>query len=184
MKIARLALLATTCLLPAGAQHSGDPEFAAPAPRTCAAHNLPKTGGLTAAQAREYFICGNEKYIRTFSQRAAYLLSNVNIEVGKGRPFNILTDSYQDIDPSQTVYPIRGSFIAWHCYAPKPDVGPDNFPVPTQGRNCTKSEAKAATGISYKDSFGDWHTMLCCEGHAISETKWMISYFPPPPENR
>ena len=115
MKIARLVLLATTCLLPAVAQHSGDPEFAAPAPRTCA---------------------------------------------------------------------LRESFIAWHCYAPKPHVGPDSFPVPTQGRNCRKSEAKAATGICYKDSFGDWHTMLCCEGHAISETKWMVSNFPPPPANR
>lgn len=60
MKLTRRALISLTLILPALAQNSGDSEFAAPAPRTCAFHNLPQSGALTAAQARQYVICGLE----------------------------------------------------------------------------------------------------------------------------
>jgi hypothetical protein len=84
-----------------------------------------------------------------------YLVTDIVIEVGKGRPFNALTDSYTDIDPSQPIYPIRGSYVGWQCGV----VGSIGAAA---GHNCARNDGASQGGTCYKDSFGDWHCKMCC----------------------
>jgi hypothetical protein len=152
MSVAMLALGAMTV-----AAQSGDGKrYGARDPQTCASKKDPVNGPPTAAQFRKYFICDNE-----FVQHAGaigdflYLVTDVTLEVGKGRPFNHLTDSFQNVDPSQTVYPIRGGYVAWQCTA----LGQVNG---DPGKNCSRNDASKVEGTCYKDAFGDWHCHMCC----------------------
>ena len=69
----------------------------------------------TADQLKQYFICDNENTTGLGNGQVLYLATNVSVEVAKGRPYSASTDATQDVDPSQTVYPIRGSFDWWQC---------------------------------------------------------------------
>ncbi|MDQ6759380.1 MAG: hypothetical protein M3Z32_05865, partial [Acidobacteriota bacterium] len=44
-----------------------------------------------------------------------YLLENVKVEIGKGRPYHASDSLAQNIDPSQSVYPIHGSYDEFQC---------------------------------------------------------------------
>jgi hypothetical protein len=45
-----------------------------------------------------------------------YLLENVQAEVGKGRPFQATDLNFPDIDNTQLLYPIRGSYDWYVCH--------------------------------------------------------------------
>jgi hypothetical protein len=168
-----ILIYAHTCL----AQPGSGARFGARDPHTCGSRKEPARGAPTAAQLTQYFICDNE-----FFQPASatgpllYLIDNAKVEVGKGRPFSIVTDAYTDVDPSQTVYPIRGSYTQYQCSVPQPPSAP--FNAPKAGKNCFKYEAPAATGICYKSTFGEWHCKMCCTGS--SSGKGGVELFPPP----
>jgi len=83
-----------------------------------------------------------------------FLVANVSVQVGAGRPFMMGTDDTGDntdegIDPHFTVYPIRGSFENWSC---KP-IG-DTW---LAGKNCSRIPMPHATGICFMSSFREWH---------------------------
>ncbi len=59
-----------------------------------------------------------------------------------------------NIDPTQTVYPIQGSYTVWKC-------GPSGYLGNQTNRFCfNKTEEPHAEGICYKNSFGDWHCVM------------------------
>ena len=131
-------------------------------PTSCASRKEPAKGALTADQAKQYWLCEAEYMEKAGSPEndQLWLDTNVHVEVGKGRPFNIVTDSgctpCTDIDPSQPVYPIRGSYTAWKCVSVHPCCGINVAP----GKNCFKGENPAATGMCFRSTFGDWHCVL------------------------
>lgn len=135
----------------ANAQEGAGKPFGSRDPRTCASRKEPVKGAPTAAQLKQYFICDYEIVNSAWNPATINLITGVTLEVGKGRPFNILLDSFPSIDPTQTVYPIQGGFTLWNCG----ELGKGgNEP----GHSCgMKYENDNAEGICYKDSFGNWH---------------------------
>lgn len=71
------------------------------------------------------------------------LLAYVTAEIGKGRPFNMATDSHWlNIDTTETVYPIRGSYTVWKC-------NPSDYLGTKTDRNClNKAEEPHAEGYA------------------------------------
>ena len=151
-------------------------------PTSCASRKEPAKGAPTAAQAKQYFLCQAE-YMEKAGEPHNDTLSlrtNVIVEVGKGRPFNIITDSgctpCNLIDPSQTVYPIRGSSTFWDCHSVHP-LGGINVAA---GKNCSKGEDSGATGMCFKTTFGDWY---CPMGGTLTFEAGMNILFPGPKGN-
>jgi len=60
--------------------------------------------------------------------------------------------NFPDIDNSQLLYPIRGSYDWYVCHAN--EVG---FPP---GRNCNIYKEPSSTGFCYKTTFGDWNCTM------------------------
>ena len=79
----------------------------------------------------------------------------------------MVTDSRPEIDPSQTVYPVRGSYTWYQCVIVGKILG-------DPGKNCAKYDVRTAAGIAYKDAFGDWHVKMV-GGHDSDRTR-----YPPP----
>jgi hypothetical protein len=137
------------------AQNGAGKIFGARDPRTCSS----RKAGLSASQARQYLICDIEGVSNPNSESPGLtLVTDVTVEVGKGRPFNDLSDTFgfattNGIDPSETVFPIRGSLNSWNCVK-LGAIGGD------AGKNCVKWPGPAMTGICFKSSFGDWHCMM------------------------
>ena len=165
-----LTLLLTAGGTAAFAQSGIGAKFGARDPRICKSQKEPARGAPTADQLKEYFICESEKTAGdSGSAQLLYLVSNVTLEVAKGRPFNMLTDSWTDIDPSQTVYPVRGGFTGWQCSR----LGSING---NPGKNCTKTEQPHASGMCFKTTFSDWH----CKMLDINNDGGSMERFPPP----
>ncbi len=116
-------------------------KYNAPGPRSCSTTKLPAKGALSPEQARAYVICGQEGTYGSGPDLA--LVSQVKIEVARGRPFNIRTDSFQSIDPTQTVYDIRGSLVSFNCGY-------------RGAESCKRGEQRAGEGICFRTTFGDW----------------------------
>lgn len=115
-------------------------------PKTCADKTLPKTGAPSSAQAAQYVVCGHERVLTVL-----YLDEDVKVQVGKGRPYNMKEDyNVPNIDVRVPVYPIRGSLRQYSCDPLRTDRSNLN-------RNCSIYTAPNATGLCYKDTFGDWH---------------------------
>lgn len=79
------------------------------------------------------------------------------------------TDSWPDVDPAQTVYPIRGGYMMWQCV----QLGKING---DRGKNCQKLDQPHAKGIAYKDTFGDWPTKFM----DADSTNVGMERYPPP----
>jgi hypothetical protein len=162
------ALLATSG---AQAQHIGA-KYQSRDPHSCASRTAPAKGPISAAQAKQYFVCDAEgESASSVSDSTLHLVTGVSVQVGAGRPFLMGTDDTGDntdegIDPHYTVYPIRGSFVDWSC---KP-VGEFN----PAGRNCMRQAMPRATGICFMSSFREWH----CNMQDITQPSQ--NYQPPP----
>ncbi|MGI8467914.1 MAG: hypothetical protein ACR2N3_05625 [Pyrinomonadaceae bacterium] len=145
-----LATIATIIMLGAFgstfAQSVGAP-YGAREPRTCADTKAPTKGAITAAQATKYVICNQEGV----SSDLLYLVENVQVTVGGGRPYNSFSDSYAtSIDTTAPVYPIRGSFDKYQCS--KVTDTSEN-----KGYNCNIYHERKAEGKCFKTTFGDWY---------------------------
>lgn len=157
MKKIAFPLIALALAVVALAATGDGKKFGARDPRGCPSLKEPTRGAPSAAQVKEILSCQAE-----FMQHSGaigdllYLVTDVAVEIGKGRPFNALTDSFTSIDPAQNVYPIRGTYTAWQCGV----SGSIGAPA---GKNCARNEAVPMTGTCYKDTFGDWHCNLCCQ---------------------
>ena len=153
MKIRSVAVVCVLahCVVGALGQSGAGAKFGARDPRTCASRKDPVKGAPSADQLKRYFICDAEGVNYAWGPGALTLVTDVTVEVGKGRPFNMALDSFPGIDPTQTIYPIRGKYTFWSCG----ELGKDgNEP----GHSClNKNQHDNAEGICYRDSFADWH---------------------------
>jgi len=134
-------------------------------PRTCAERTAPARGAIPAALAMQYFVCESE---REFGN-SLYLIENLQLQVGAPRPFQMRTDAATDVDPSQPVYPIRGSFTLYQCKEPSKLAN-------NKGKNCSVYDKPKATGTCYKTSFGEWH---CSMADLVSSSNVRHSVAPP-----
>lgn len=156
----RLALLAVFAMQLTDAQRNSANQKAIAAnfgtreSRTCASRNEPAKGALSQDLAKKYFICDEEKAWHG-SHSFMELVTDVTLQIGKGRPYNPNTDGLMkvDMDPSELVYPIRGSFVEWECRALS-DYGV------VAGRNCAKWDRPNSAGTCFKNSFGEWHCKM------------------------
>ena len=121
-------------------------------PRPCA----DLTGSvLTQQKALSSFICSDEQ----LGQTSLKLIENASLQLGSPRPYNFKEDyNLPNIDLNAKVYPIRGSFQEYSC------VRFSDY-MQNRGRNCTLNEHPNATGLCYKDSWGNWR---CSMGDVIS----------------
>ena len=124
-------------------------------PRTCASTKAPVSGPLSAQQAVQYFICGKEGQ---FGDNYLYLVGDVRIEVGKGRPFLAKTDIISDADTDSPVYPIRGSWTEYQ-------VRRISASGETRGKNCNVYLNRPASGLCYRTTFGDWSCKMVSEDY-------------------
>jgi hypothetical protein len=125
-------------------------------PFACKSKKEPAKGAPSPSQAKDYLRCRQERVLGN----EIYLLENVQLEVGKGRPFQgggLQDLNMGDIDPSFPVYPIRGSFDQYQCGALVVG-GLANINAP-RGKNCNMQSNPNVTGACYKTTFGDWTCM-------------------------
>jgi hypothetical protein len=140
-------------------------------PVVCKSTKEPATGALSPSQAKAYVRCAAEK----IGGGNIFLVENVEIEVGKSRPFSGYTDvGHEDIDNSQPVYPIRGAADFYQCSPP----GSSGGNVPVKGQNCTLTKAAPIGGTCYKTTFGDWH----CATHGTGAAFVGVHTNMPPPK--
>ena len=150
-RIAARCGVALLCLSAAahGQPGSGAPYGARDA-RSCPDTRAPARGAPSAAQAAQYVTCAQEGVFGSSSSLG--LVEHVRVDVGAGRPYQHVVDSFQDIDPHQLVYPIRGSFTGYQCTLL---TGPNGYPN-LRGHNCSVRENTHATGVCFRTTFGDW----------------------------
>ncbi len=149
-RLAIAVALAGVSLAPssAHAQPGVAAKFGARDPKTCVDRTKPVRGVITPALAAAYVACSEE----SVSYTALWLVEKVAVQIGAGRPFQMRTDAYNDIDPSKPIYPIRGSYVRYSCAVPSSIPG---FPS-TVGKNCTLYDQPHATGACYRTTFNDW----------------------------
>jgi hypothetical protein len=105
---------------------------------------------MSAEQARQYVVCREEGE----SGGALYLIEDVRVEVGKGRPPGPEKSAFADLDHDSVVYPISGSFTAYQCEKTNPGIPTREFY--NLNANCRVHQEPNASGICYRDTFGDW----------------------------
>ena len=143
------AALLLGCLVLPAKTGDGKP-FGARNPRSCTAQQLQGKGTPTADQLKLAFICEEEAVSAAATGGTVLtLVTDVKMEVAKGRPFQMATDAWPDIDPSQPVYNVRGSFIEYRCTP----LGKING---NPGANCMKYDHPSAKGECFKNTFGEW----------------------------
>ena len=133
-------------------------KYAARDPVTCDSTKAPASGAPSAQQALQYTKCGEEG---EDSFHHLILTSDMRVEIGKGRPFQGGGNSdinMHDVDPSQPIYPIRGSYKMYQCS--NVAAGDPWQSIYTAGKNCDVYDYKAATGACYKTTFGDWKCFM------------------------
>ena len=126
-------------------------KFGARDPFVCKSKKEPATGAPSPSQMRDYVKCSSENVVGSMGPKL-YLLENVQVEVGKSRPFLATDLNFADIDSSQPLYPIRGSYDWYVCH-----VNEVGFPP---GRNCSRYKEPSASGYCYKTTFGDWNCTM------------------------
>ncbi len=140
-------------------------------PRTCKDMKAPAKGAPSAALALKYVICEIEKV----SGQYLYLVENVKVEVGGGRPYNPNSDiNVPEINVKFPIYSIRGSLTKYQCY----EVNP-NFTISAPGKNCTRYEEPKAKGDCYKTTFGDWRCYMTDLSN--KNENWFPGVAPPKP---
>ncbi len=140
-------------------------------PRTCENMKAPAKGAPSAALAAKYVICEIEKVSGPY----LYLVENVKVEVGGGRPYNPNSDiNVPEINVKFPIYSIRGSLTKYQCY----EVNP-NFTVSAPSKNCTRYEEPKAKGDCYKTTFGDWRCYMTDLSN--KNENWFPGVAPPKP---
>lgn len=145
-KLLLLWALALFTMVPAFALPGSGAKYGSRDPRTC----QPSTSSTapTAEQARQLFICDTELDVND----TLYLVENVTIQVAQSSRAIQPGDSYNDIDQSKPVFPIRGSFTEYSCGKVfNVDASHTNA-----GKNCSVLQQPHAQGICYKSTFGEW----------------------------
>jgi hypothetical protein len=112
-----------------------------------------RKGSINAATAKQYFSCDSEG---VFARDNLFLVSDVVVQVGSARPFNMGLDSRAAaIDTRASVYDIRGSYTQYQC-----GVQSTMLNAFANTHNCDKYIFTAAQGACWRDTFGDWHCSM------------------------
>jgi hypothetical protein len=122
-------------------------KFGAPGPRSCSSMNQPSKGAISPEQARAYVICGYEQDYQGGNE-ALYLIGQVKIQVSRGRPYEHVRDSLEQIDPHQLVYDIRGTSVTYQCVLPGGTLD--------AGHLCSRTVNANDEGKCYKTTFNEW----------------------------
>ncbi len=132
-------------------------------PQTCTDMKAPEKGPITADLAAKYFTCKAEGIYGQY----LYLVENVKVEVGVGRPYNPNMDiNVPEIDVRFPIYPIRGSFTKYQCKDPQTDY------IAIPGRNSNRIEHPNAKGFCYRTTLGDWSCYM------VDSDDKLENYFP------
>lgn len=148
-------------------------QFGTREPATCASRTAPARGAPSADQARQYFICDKEvAFMNTLS-----LVTNVKVQVAPvSEPPNQLVYSVPDMDPRQPVWDLRGGFTQYSCNKLSTMPGwPTGMNAFARAHTCNAVDEPAATGVCYRNTFGDWHCSM--SGGAANSRPWVL-----PPE--
>lgn len=125
-------------------------------------------GAPTVAQATQAFGCDREHVTRgSLGEPLLYLVENVQIQIGSGRRFQMSTDAISDIEPAATVYPIRGSFVAYQCSTRRYTQEEQRA---DPAKNCTSTNQPAAHGICYTNTFHELHCDMLDVDHVSART--------------
>lgn len=125
-------------------------KYGARDPVKCKSTKEPDKGAPTPEQVKRYVKCAMEGE-QGVAPPHLNLLENVEVEIGKARPFNPNGDVYKsDADVNSPVYPIRGSYDMYIC-------SPPVAPFRVLGKNCSVFGYPRATGACYRTTFGDWY---------------------------
>ena len=152
-----LGVLGLAAFCSAGAAQAAD--FGTRAPRVCD----PVTSVPSVDQAVALVQCHTENQ----GSRDLILLEKVKVQIGAPRSYMGDTDSgLPDIDPATPVYPIRGSFVRYHCDPVTPD---------DQGTSCFTVDQPAASGACWQTSFGNWDCLMADNNHVD-----LVAHQPPP----
>jgi hypothetical protein len=145
-------------LAPAYGQTGVGAKYGSRDPFVCKSKKDPAKGTPSPSQIKDYVRCdvqlGEGVHI---PGNNLYLLDNVQVEIGKGRPYQVSDMNLRDIDSSQPVYPIRGSYDKYQCGVVSADIHYQ------RGKNCRIYRHPHATGICYKTTFADWDCMMIDE---------------------
>ena len=161
-----LVILSGTSVF-AHAQAGGGKAYDSRDPFVCKSTKDPAHGGPSSGQVNDYVRCTNE----SISGGYIALFENVQGEAGKSRPYSAWYDSGNgDIDNSEPVYPIRGTYDLYSCRPP----GSMGFPA---GNNCNVKKGVSFEGTCYKTTFGDWKCPVKTMGDPLSG--WTYSVPPP-----
>jgi hypothetical protein len=123
-------------------------------PFVCNSMKEPTTGAPSGQRLVDLVRCGSAG--ERVYDRQLYLLENVKVEIGKGRPYQP-TDKAHKLDPSKPVYPIRGSYDKYQCDALNPKLGMKGRNL---GDNCFVYPNPKAEGICYISTFGEWDCIM------------------------
>ena len=117
----------------------------------CKSKKEPAKGGPSAELATDYVRCGREGV--STSDHSLTLWEKVQLDIGKGRPYQASDSRLQEIDPAEPVFPIRATFDLYRCFDPARMT-----PVqPGPGHNCNFNPNVHGTGVCYKTTFSDWN---------------------------
>jgi hypothetical protein len=127
-------------------------------PITCPSRVSPQKGAPSLAQAKAYFICDKETLFGDFgTDLSSFLFVNdLNMQISSKARAATGTDlalGYkQSIDTNRPVYPIRGTYTIYLCFADYPGSH-------RKGKNC-KVSVENESGVCFHSSFGDWHCRM------------------------
>lgn len=140
-----LMIMCATALL--AQNHAGDGKlYQSRDPLVCKSQKEPAKGAPSGSHLKEYVQCTNERVAGGYIG----LFENLQVDIGKSRPYSAWSDSgSSNIDNSEPVYPIRGSYDFYSCRPP----GSMGFPA---GKNCHLRKATTFEGTCFKTTFGDW----------------------------
>lgn len=134
----------------AGDPMSGPPtfneKFQARNPRVCRAVTTPPT----PEEAKALVQCNYEAHSIMDGYSANLVLTtDVQVQIGRPRPFTIGVSSDPQTDTKAMVYDLRGQATEWSC---APAAG-----IYAPGENCSRfAGAPGGTGECWRTTFGDW----------------------------
>lgn len=101
------------------------------------------------------------------------LVANVKVEVAAVShvPNDFTRGVTPDMDPSQPVWDIRGSFTNYRCAPLDSLIAGNDF---ARTHKCWVLDQPIATGYCYENTFGDWHCGLLGK-----RTDWQMNSLPP-----
>ncbi|MBK9657435.1 MAG: hypothetical protein IPO66_19145 [Rhodanobacteraceae bacterium] len=152
-----LCALALTSLAAAAQAESLGAKYGSREPTRCADTSDPASGAPSVEQASQYLK-------RTMEIEGGgpslYLLEDLELQVApRGRAYDRQAP-ISDVDPTQPIFDIRGSYLLYQCSPAYSSASGSNL-----GANCYTYAHPKAAGVCWKTSFGDWGCSMSDRNH-------------------